>query len=64
MVPRSHDRWVVNKIRALAPYFTKGLEGGSKLRTAINRTETLDALRALINEAFGVAVSAGADARG
>ena len=62
--PRSHDRWVVNKIRALAPYFTKGLDGGSKLRTAINRTETLDALRGLISEAFDVAVSAGPDARG
>src|SRR5882762_5046200 len=26
---RSHDRWVINKLRALASWYTKGLEGGS-----------------------------------
>jgi nifR3 family TIM-barrel protein len=48
---RTHDRWVVNKIRALAGYFTKGIEGGAELRSAINSAESLSALQQLI-EAF------------
>jgi tRNA-dihydrouridine synthase B len=43
-----HDRWVINKIRALASWYTKGLDNGSRLRTFINSTETLDDLRGLI----------------
>jgi tRNA-dihydrouridine synthase B len=46
-----HHRWVVNKLRALASWYTKGLENGSHLRTAINSSESLDALRDII-EAF------------
>ncbi len=41
----SHEKWVINKLRALASWYTKSLEGGSALRTAINRTESLPALR-------------------
>ena len=41
----SHEKWVINKIRALASWYTKGLEGGSVLRTAINRAESVEALR-------------------
>src|SRR5436190_882639 len=40
----THDRWVVNKLRALAGYYTKGLEGGAPLRAAINQAESLAAL--------------------
>jgi tRNA-dihydrouridine synthase B len=40
----THDRWVVNKVRALGSYYTKGLDGGSRLRTAINTAESLGAL--------------------
>ena len=50
----SHDRWVVNKVRALGSWYTKGLDNGSHLRTAINSAESLDALRGLI-EAFFLA---------
>src|ERR1041384_1816342 len=28
----SHDRWVINKLRALGSYYTKGLDNGSHLR--------------------------------
>jgi hypothetical protein len=49
---RSHDRWVINKVRALGSWYTKGLEGGSQLRTAINSTESLPALRELIGRFF------------
>jgi tRNA-dihydrouridine synthase B len=40
----SHDRWVINKVRALGSYYTKGLEGGSRLRTMINTAESLPQL--------------------
>jgi tRNA-dihydrouridine synthase B len=45
---RSHDRWVINKVRALGSWYTKGLEGGSHLRTGINSAESLAALKDLI----------------
>jgi tRNA-dihydrouridine synthase B len=48
----THDRWVVNKLRALASYFTKGLEGGARLRTAINTAESLNALTEAIARFF------------
>jgi nifR3 family TIM-barrel protein len=47
-----HDRWVINKIRALGSWYTKGLDNGSHLRTAINSTDALDGLRRLISEFF------------
>jgi tRNA-dihydrouridine synthase B len=47
-----HDRWVVNKLRALCAWYTKGLEGGSALRTAVNTALTLPELTALIEEFF------------
>jgi nifR3 family TIM-barrel protein len=50
---QTHDRWVVNKLRALGSYFTKGLENGSHLRTAINTAESLEQLRGVITEFFG-----------
>jgi len=52
----THDRWVVNKLRALNSWYTKGLENGSHLRVAINSAESVGALRRLITEFFGVAV--------
>jgi len=48
----THDRWVVNKVRALGSWYTKGLENGSHLRTSINATSSLSALRQLIGEFF------------
>ena len=54
----THDRWVVNKLRALGSWYTKGLENGSHLRTGINSTPSLDELRRLIIEFFGVRADA------
>lgn len=48
----THERWVVNKLRALGSWYTKGLENGSHLRTAINRAESLRELRRVIGEFF------------
>jgi len=49
---RSHDRWVINKIRALGSWYTKGLEDGSHLRIAVNKAESLAELRDLIGAFF------------
>jgi tRNA-dihydrouridine synthase B len=51
---QSHDRWVINKMRALGSWYTKGLDNGSHLRTAINSTDSLDKLRELVAAFFGV----------
>ncbi len=45
---KSHDRWVINKIRALGGYYTKGFDGGAEFRNALNRVESIDGLRELI----------------
>ena len=52
-----HDRWVVNKIRALGSWFTKGLDNGSHLRTAINSAESIEALQEIIERFFFAAVA-------
>ena len=48
----SHDRWVINKLRALASWYTKGLDNGSHLRTAINTVDSLPSLRDTIATFF------------
>ncbi len=48
----THDKWIINKLRALGSYFTKGLENGSRLRTEINTVESLAELRDLIADFF------------
>ena len=50
---RGHDRWVINKLRALNSWYTKGLDGGSQLRVAINAAESIPQLRAIIEDFFG-----------
>jgi nifR3 family TIM-barrel protein len=50
----THDRWVINKLRALASWYTKGLDNGSHLRTAINAAESLNELCELITSFFVV----------
>jgi tRNA-dihydrouridine synthase B len=54
-----HDRWVINKLRALGAYFTKGIEAGADLRNALNRVESIDALTDLIARYFLTPVGAG-----
>ena len=55
---RGHDRWVINKLRALNSWFTKGLDGGSHLRVAINAAESIPQLRTIIQEFFAGAAIA------
>ena len=42
---RNREKWVVNKIRALCSWYTKGLEGGAGLRVRVNVASDLPALR-------------------
>jgi tRNA-dihydrouridine synthase B len=49
---RGHDRWVINKLRALCAWYSKGLEGGSLLRSRINTADSLAALDEIIDEFF------------
>jgi tRNA-dihydrouridine synthase B len=49
---KGRERWVINKVRALGSWYTKGLEHGSQLRTAINRTESISALVDVIGAFF------------
>lgn len=46
------DRWIVNKLRALCGWYTRGFEGGSHLRVAVNQAPSVAALRTLITEFF------------
>ena len=45
---RGRERWVVNKLRALNAWYSKGYEGGSQFRTAINRAESVAHVRELV----------------
>ncbi len=48
------ERWVLNKIRALGSWYTKGSDNGSRLRVAINHAGSLNELRAIIRDFFNV----------
>jgi tRNA-dihydrouridine synthase B len=47
-----HSRWVVNKLRALCAWYTRGLDGGAHLREAVNHTPSVPALRKVISQFF------------
>jgi hypothetical protein len=49
---RGRDRWVINKVRALCTWYSKGLEGGSHLRIAVNGAESLAHLHDIVESFF------------
>ncbi|MEI6670188.1 MAG: tRNA dihydrouridine synthase DusB, partial [Acidobacteriota bacterium] len=49
------DRWIVNKLRALCGWYTKGFEGGANLRVAVNHAPSVAELQTLIATFFGTA---------
>jgi len=51
---RGRERWVINKLRALGSWYTKGLEDGSHLRVAINSTDSIPQLRRIIEDFFAI----------
>jgi tRNA-dihydrouridine synthase B len=49
---RGHERWVINKLRALCSWYSKGLDGGSQLRVRVNSAERVSQLRQIVEEFF------------
>ena len=49
---RGHERWVINKLRALCSWYSKGLDGGSQLRVRVNSAERVSQLRQIVDEYF------------
>jgi tRNA-dihydrouridine synthase B len=49
---RGRERWVINKLRALNSWYTKGLENGGHLRVAINSADSVAQLRDIVNRFF------------
>jgi tRNA-dihydrouridine synthase B len=49
---RGRERWVINKLRALGSWYTKGLDNGSHLRVAINSAESVAQLRGIVEQFF------------
>ena len=49
---RGRERWVVNKIRALNGWYSKGYEGGADFRASVNRAESIGEVRDLVAQFF------------
>ena len=47
-----HERWVINKLRALCAWYSKGLDSGSHLRVAVNGAESVAQLRQIVEDFF------------
>ena len=47
-----HERWVINKLRALCAWYSKGLDSGSHLRISVNSAENVAQLRHFIDSFF------------
>jgi len=56
---RGHHRWVINKLRALNSWYTKGIDNGSHLRVAINAADSIEHLREIVQEFFAAGAIAG-----
>ena len=49
---RGRERWVINKLRALCSWYSKGLDGGSHVRVRVNSAERMAELYAIVEEFF------------
>ena len=47
-----HERWVINKLRALMSWYSKGLHNGGHLRTEINAAGSIAEARDIIRRFF------------
>jgi len=48
----SRQRWVINKLRALCAWYSKGIDSGSHLRIRVNSASSIEQLRDIVNEFF------------
>jgi tRNA-dihydrouridine synthase B len=46
------ERWVINKLRALCSWYTKGFEGGAQFRIGVNSAKSIAELEGLIDKLF------------
>jgi tRNA-dihydrouridine synthase B len=51
-VARGRKRWVINKLRALCSWYSKGLDDGSHLRVRVNSAQSIAELREIVDEFF------------
>jgi len=49
---RGRERWVINKVRALCTWYTKGFDNGSHLRIAVNAAGSVDEIRDIVGRFF------------
>jgi len=49
---QGRERWVINKLRALMSWYSKGLDGGSHLRIRVNHASSIGELRDIVHEFF------------
>ena len=49
---RGRERWVINKLRALGAWYSKGIDSGSHFRVRVNSATSLAELRETIHEFF------------
>ena len=52
------ERWVINKIRALCSWYTKGFDGGAQFRIGVNSAKSIAELEDLVQKFF-IPVGAG-----
>ncbi|HTI41872.1 MAG TPA: tRNA dihydrouridine synthase DusB [Vicinamibacterales bacterium] len=48
----SRERWVINKLRALCAWYSKGIDCGSRLRVRVNSATSIQQLRDIVDEFF------------
>jgi len=46
------ERWVINKLRALCSWYTKGFDGGAQFRIGVNSAKSIGELEDLIQTFF------------
>jgi tRNA-dihydrouridine synthase B len=51
-VARGRERWVINKLRALCSWYSKGLDGGSHVRVRVNSAERIADLYTIVEKFF------------
>ncbi len=51
-VARGRERWVINKLRALCSWYSRGFDHGAQLRVRINSAASIQELREIIDEFF------------
>ena len=49
---RGRERWVINKLRALCAWYSKGFDHGSQFRVRVNHAASVSELRDIIDEFF------------